>query len=110
MSNVVEIVLISDDEIAQVRKKNESGLAFNGIGADLVVTLDNGLKYLGCMVTIKCLKHYFNRTKCKTENAQKFYWCEHLIVVKDLEMDTIKSVLNEMLHQCTFSKAFKKII
>jgi len=105
----MEIVLVSDQEITQLKRQHETEKDFDQLGVDLIVTLDNGFKYLGCLVTIEVLNDYFSNKDDVTTSIRTFYWCKQLIVVKDIEMKTIKKMIDEMLDQSIFSKAFEKI-
>ncbi len=73
---------------------------------DLVVNKE-GREYTGSLITLSYISKLFEKNEKTGENQQGSYLClPNTIIVKDLEKETIRKTLDDLIEKGFFNKYF----
>ena len=82
----------------------------NNDNADIEVTISDN-KYVATFFTLKNIstlfESYRNTGECL---AGSYFWSSNMIIVKDLNEETIQSVISQLVESDEFEDVFEKII
>lgn len=89
---------------------NYDSINFQDDHTDVIILFGNGSYYSASFFTFQ------NIWTLKEQNRQNgtflkgsYFWVEGMILIDDLAINTVKKVINELLEEGDFERAFKKL-
>ncbi len=77
---------------------------------DVVVTLSEGDRYAATLFTLNNLRSLMDSYQATGECASgRYMWATHMIVMRDLSLETIHKSIDSMIESNELSSAFERI-
>jgi len=77
---------------------------------DVQIQLNDGSEYWATFFTLQNLETLFAKNKITGECASGLYlWASNMILVKTLDLETIRSTIHALLTDCEFESACTRI-
>lgn len=78
--------------------------------SDVYVDFDNGEKYVGTFFTYQNIEWLRNKNIKTGECLNgKFFWASNMIIVDNLERQTIELIINELIDKSEFKLIFSRV-
>lgn len=94
----------------EIKEPMLGGELYNNDNTDVIVTLNNGKKYIATFFTYENIEYLRKKNQETGEcNSGSYFWASNMIIIDSIDRNTISTTIEDLINKESFYSIFEAI-